>query len=286
MATKNEIYREAIKKTLLYSSIFKYPITYYQILNFLIIDEQNKIDIKIFETELAKLIKQKYVNVKDERCYLPGVKYNNWNKAGKISKKLFKKNKYVIKNLTKIPWIKYIGATGSYAAKNSNNKSDLDLFIITQKNRVWITRLFVTILLKFVFKNYVVKGIDPNIYISESSMKWPSSSRNLYVANEIIRMETLFDRDNYYFSFIKNNKWVLDYAGNFKSYYQNIKNKSNKYNSEPLMNLLDTLLMKMQINYMKNKITSEVVKKDFIHFNKNDSTHPVLSRYKQKIETL
>lgn len=277
-------YNTAIKNTLIYSSIFKYPLTYYQILNFLIIDEQENINIKIFQQELARLIKKKYIIVKDEMCFLPGVRYLNWHLGRKFSKKIFKKNRHIFKILNKIPWIKFIGATGSSAAKNSNAQSDLDVFIITQKNRVWLTRFFVTIILKTIFKSYVKKGIDPNIYIDETCLSWPTKHRNLYVANEIIRMEPIIDKENYYFKFLNANKWVNHYIGNFKAYY--VKQDITKNKNEFFLSFLDTLLMYIQIFYMKKRITSEVVKKNFIHFNKNDSTHPVLNKYQQKIKSI
>jgi len=287
MHEKNPKYREAIKKTLIYSSIFRYPLTYYQLLNFLIIEPENEIKIKSFEYELAKLIKKQYVIVEEDRCILPGIKYVEWKSGKKLSKILIKKNRSTFKIIQRIPWIKFIGITGSGAAYNSTEDSDLDIFVITQKNRLWITRLFLAIILKHILKNYVKKGVDPNIFIDETKLEWPKDRQNLYVANEIVRMHPIIDKDNTYFKFLAKNKWIKEFMGNFRTYeYEEDKKKKVTPQGELLLNLIDSILMGLQRLYMFKKVTNEIMSKHFIHFNKNDSTNPVLEKYNEKISTL
>lgn len=287
MTEKNPKYKEAIKKTLIYSSIFRYPLTYYQLLNFLIIEPQEKINIKSFEYELAKLIKKQYVVVEHEKCILPGTKYIEWQDAKKYAKTLIKKNRPTFKILKKIPWIKFIGITGSGAAYNSDAESDLDILVITQKNRIWITRGIMAFILKVILGNYVKKGVDPNIFITDTSMEWPKEQQNLYVANEIVRMHPIYDKDNTYFKFLHSNKWIENYLGNFKTHYiENTLENQQKYQGEVLLNLIDYLFMLLQKTYMRKKVTSEIVKKQFIHFNKNDSSNPILDKYQEKTSTL
>jgi len=288
MLEKNPKYREAIKRTLLYSSIFRYPLTYYQLLTFLIIEPQKEINTKSFEYELAKLIKKQYVVIEDEKCILPGTKYVEWDKGKKLAKILIKKNRTTFKMLKGIPWVKFIGITGSGAAYNSDKDSDLDIFVITQKNRTWITRCIFAIILKLIFKSYVKKGIDPNIFIDETNLEWPKEHQNLYTANEIIRMHPIFNKDNTYFKFLDSNKWIEQHMGNFRAYYVTADNKNPKESlqGEHMLNLIDSILMILQKVYMKRRITNEIVKKHFIHFNKNDSTNPILSKYQEKTSNL
>jgi len=287
MSQKDQTYKEAIQKTMAYSSIFKYPLTYYQLLNYLIIAPQEKVNMRAFQYELAKLIKKQYIKVEDEKCYLPGVKYVEWKKRKKISKTLIKKNKYAFKILEKLPWVKFMGITGSVAAYNADEDADIDIFVITQHNRVWLTRGFFTIILKIILGNYVSKGIDPNIFIDENKLEWPKDRQNLYTANEIIRMYPIVSKENIYFKFISKNSWVRNYLGNFKhQQYRSDKthSKENNHNNqgEVLFNILDNIAMFLQIKYMRKKKTNEITEKHFIHFNKNDSTSPILDKYKEK----
>lgn len=290
MVRKDHKYKTAIKKTLIYSSIFKYPLTYYQLLNYLIIDPQKKINIKTFDYELSKLINKKYIKVDDEKCYLPGIKYVDWKKKKKISKVLIRQNKYAINILGKIPWVNFIGITGSIAAYNADKDADIDILVITQTNRLWITRGLFTLILKLILKNYVHKGIDPNIFLDETNLEWEKDKQNLYTANEIVRMQPIVNKNDTYFKFMQANKWIKSYMGNYPSYnYEEKKNKSDKkekIQGEFLFNFLDSLAMYLQIKYMHNKKTKEVTTKHLIHFNKNDSTNPILKKYSEKIENI
>ena len=292
MAEKNPTYKRAIKKTLLYSSVFKYPLTYYQLFNLFIIDAQKELNQPSFLYELAKLINKQFVIVEDEKCYLPGVKYADWKKRGRTSKVLVRKNKAVFKILERIPWIKFIGITGSVAARNADKNDDLDIFVITKRNRVWITRGFLALILKSILKNYVKRGIDPNIFIDETNLEWPLEQRNVYVANEVIRMYPVIDKEDTYFKFLEQNKWIGEYMGNFKTNYieedlnQNKKRKKNDNQGDVLLNILDNLAMFLQKLYMKKKVTNEIAKKHFIHFNKKDSSNPILEKYQEKLSTI
>jgi len=42
----------------------------------------------------------------------------------------------------KVPWVLGVVLTGSYAAGARADKDDIDFLMITQKNRLWLTRLF------------------------------------------------------------------------------------------------------------------------------------------------
>ncbi|PJC82439.1 hypothetical protein CO006_03665, partial [Candidatus Roizmanbacteria bacterium CG_4_8_14_3_um_filter_35_14] len=74
--------------------------------------------------------------------------YNNFIKEQQISKAKLNslKFKLYLKLLTLFPQIKLIGLSGSIAMMNASHDDDIDLFIITAKNRLWTGRfLAVTI---------------------------------------------------------------------------------------------------------------------------------------------
>jgi hypothetical protein len=47
-------------------------------------------------------------------------------------------------------------------------------------------------------------------------MAWAKKKRNLYVAQNIISMQPLVWRDDTYFNFMEENKWIFKYFNNFK----------------------------------------------------------------------
>jgi hypothetical protein len=123
------------------------------------------------------------------------------------------------------------------------------------------------------------RNICPNIFLDENNMAWSKKKRNLYVAQNIISMQPFSWRDDTYFKFINENDWIRKYYKNFNLNYQGRKTKIKK--DSPLMALLEKIARKKEMEYMKKDITTEVVNPKLIHFNKNDSTKKILSKYKE-----
>ena len=134
---KSNICSLAILKTLSYSAVFGYPLTFYQITNNLI--TKNNFTSKKVKKELNKLVDSRVIRKTKERYILRGVRGYDVDKRKKITEKIIKKNEETIKILTKVPWIKMIAMTGSVANQNAVEGADIDLLFITEKNRLWIT---------------------------------------------------------------------------------------------------------------------------------------------------
>lgn len=57
---------------------------------------------------------------------------------------LFKRAKKYIEKITWIPGIRMIAVVNSLSMFATHRDSDIDLFIITKKNRMWIARVWIT----------------------------------------------------------------------------------------------------------------------------------------------
>lgn len=278
---------KAILETLAYKAIFKYPVSQYQLATYLI--SNKNFSYKIFNSSLNRLKKSKKIRISKNRYYLPGTKCLSWDKRFKDSKQNLENSEIYIKILEFIPWIKMLGVTGSVAAYNSTPIDDLDIFIVTQKKRLWLTRFFVYAFLNVVGK--YPKGIKyagkicPNIYITEDNMVWDKEKRNIYIATDILLMQPLINRDNTYFKFIKANSWIFDY---YKSCMFNFPKKFTKAKAKKslIVDSLEKIFMRAQIKYMKPKITNEIVSRKIIHFNKNDSTKKILNKYDKQLNKI
>jgi predicted nucleotidyltransferase len=272
--------RTSIIKTLAYSGVFGYPVTFYQISNNLI--SGKLFTYKKIRKELEKLIDEGVVKKVKNRFMLKGIRTHNVSKREKYTREIIEKHKEKIKLLKKVPWIKMIAITGSVANYDAEENDDIDLLIVTEKNRLWITRGFVFLILKIINelpKDKSKRKICPNIFLDESNMAWSDKKRNLYVAQNVISMQPFSWRDDTYFKFINENNWVKKYYKNFNVDYQDKKIKTKK--DSPLMVFLEKVARKEEIKYMEKDITTEVVNSKLIHFNKNDSTKRILSKYKE-----
>jgi len=273
---------KAIVDTLCYRAVFNYPMSYHQLGTFLTCDYSiTKTD---FDNALNSLVRKKrIIKNKNGQFLLMGIKPVDRKERTKDSQFLFNKVEGVVNILKKVPWVKLIGATGALAAFNATKDDDIDIFIITEKNRLWLTRGFVFLILVILGElrkdENPKRKICPNILIDEKNMRWKKSKRNVYIAHVLLMMHPIFDRDNTYFRFFNKNNWVKKYFPNIPVKFDSTP--KSKESGNILMFWLESLARTMQKGYMKKRKTKEIVKKDFIHFNKSDNTERILNSYKK-----
>lgn len=272
----------AIMQTLNYRAIFKYPLSYRQLYTYLITDKE--ISPTKFKSELRGLCKSRKVKCAKDLFYLPGFNPVNWHDRATNAKELVSEITPVLNQLRYIPWINMISITGAVAALNAPKEDDIDIFIITQKNRLWITRLFVVLICKvngaYRTEQDFAKKICPNLLVSVDNLEWDKKHRNIYVAHEIAMMRPVYDKDNTYARFISANKWFLDYFAHLKidPSISELANKPfHKYST--LTNFIEYVLRTMQLFYMRRHRTTETVEKNYIHFDKTDHSAKVLKQY-------
>ena len=88
--------------------------------------------------------------------------------------------------LVRFPYVRGVGVSGSLSKHYADEGSDIDLFIITAKNRLWIARSFLHLLKKLSF---VIRREDwfcMNYFIDESALEIPE--KNVYTAIEIVTL--------------------------------------------------------------------------------------------------
>lgn len=279
---KERACEKAIKETLAYRAFFKYPLSFHQLATYLI--SKRTFDYDFFNKTIKRLLKNKSVRVKDGKYYVSGVKPLSWDLRAKRTKRIIKKNRPIFALLASIPWVKMVGITGSVGAYNPEKKADVDIFVIASKNRLWLTRGFVVVLLKLA-GSYHVHGkkdgkVCPNILVDEEGLAWPKDKRNSYTAHEIILLQPVVNKNDTYLKFLRANKWALEY---FPQFYVNIPKRFKGTRAEKSVAVqgLENIARKMQMRFMRDKKTTEVTTKHLIHFNKKDSTRRVLREFKK-----
>lgn len=268
--------QHSILQTLKYSDIFKFPLTSKEIYKYLI--SETPYPFLQVEKTTKTLVQNKKIK-KLGKYYglnsLPRESQTKREESKKMCKEQVSRAKRDLKNLARLPFVKMTAITGSVAAKNCSQKADVDLFIVTSKNFLWITRLITVLYLKMLkkYKN----PYCANIYIPINNLTW--NKKNIYVANEVARLYPLFNKNNTYELFLQKNTWACEYLANFKGYIPkfNIKHKNSFVCA--LIFPIEYLLFLLQTFYMKNKITTEQIGLKYIHFLKNDYTGKVLNGF-------
>ncbi|MCL5438518.1 MAG: hypothetical protein M1268_00835 [Patescibacteria group bacterium] len=276
--------KRSILKTLIYSDIFDYPLTFEEIWKFLI--SEKKINKKEFFKNLKNLPSP--ISKKDKFYFLENrdsiiQKRIEKEKESEIKLRIAKK---VVSYLSKIPTVLLIGISGTVAMKNADKKEDIDLFVITKKNTLWMTRFFIMFLLEILGlrrkrnDQSVENKICVNMLIDESAIYFEKNRQDLYTAHEIAQMKPVFDRDKTYQKFLASNSWVNKFLPNA------INTKGLKYKDTNKKNrgLFDSFFKKVQLWYMKKHRTKEVILDHLIAFHPVDVKNKTLLMYNAKIK--
>lgn len=269
--------KTAILRTVIYADIFDYPLTKEEAEYWLI--QSKKQD--------TKLIKEKYgyyvlkgreniisIRLQRERCLKEKIK---------IAKKITNILKY-------IPAIRLVGITGGLAMNNADKDDDIDLFIITQRNALWTTRFITTLILDILGvrrrpnQKKIKNKVCLNMFMDESHLKIPKTEQDLYTAHEVLQMKPLWEKDDIYQKFLEENEWVKKYLPN--AFPKSIKYQklSIKYKNNIFLHSVELLLKKLQLWYMRNRRTTEVIKKGFVRFHPQDARVWVMGKYKESLK--
>ncbi|MFI5164799.1 MAG: hypothetical protein ACHQHP_06090, partial [Bacteroidia bacterium] len=104
----------------------------------------------------------------------------------------------------------------------------------------------------------------------------------LYTAHEIAQIMPLVNRDNTYEQFLSANKWVLQYLPNA---YRSIQFEGKKIKkAQSIFRMLEYIAKKVQVLYMKRKITREYISDTMLAFHPVDYRTRVLQEYEKRVK--
>ncbi|HSW88783.1 MAG TPA: hypothetical protein VLG12_06500, partial [Candidatus Saccharimonadales bacterium] len=183
---------QSIVKTLIYSSIFEYPLTKEELWQFAISEKP------LHKQSFFAVLSQSSITVKKQHLYT--LNYEQALIPIRISREKIAAQKLRIARristiLSHIPTILFIGISGSLSMANTKEEDDIDLFIITKQYSVWLTRLCILLILELLrkrrkkYETKVTNKICVNLLIEESHLAFPISLHNLYTAHEIAQVK-------------------------------------------------------------------------------------------------
>lgn len=250
--------------SLIYHSLFEYPLTQEELENWSINPEIFKLNKKPIQV----LQHKKYFLLEKDKSLV-----KKRLKREKASKSKLIKAKKAADLIAKLPTVLFVGATGSLAMNNSHPNSDIDLLIITKKNRLWLTRPLVYLLLwkRFLIRKHgeeeTKDALCLNMWLEETNLRFPKTTshfQNLYISHEILQIKSLVNKQAVFEEFLFQNRWVSKYWHQHKLLNKIHTKKAQNSQPNPRSSLLDALNLfafKIQYKYMKSKISNETVSK-------------------------
>ncbi len=280
---------KAVLKTLIYSDIFDYPLTLREIHKWLI---QKKSTLTQLEKIIKKLSYELRIMNYGKYYFLTNrnktIKKRSQNE--KQSKKYFKKIKIISQILKIIPWIKLVGISGGLSMDNAGRSDDIDLFVITAKNRMWICRILALGILELLGqRRKVIHSIKQaagkiclNILVEEDKLE--QSKKNLYTAHEVLQLKPLWFRDGIYSKYLEVNNWVFKFLPNWISDMSSSRMRGSKeIHGSPIMSgmtdYVELLSKKFQLKIMQKPKGRERIEDGALYFHPKDYGSEIMLKY-------
>lgn len=196
----------SILKTLAYYNIFNYPLTREEIVSLMDADYSEKEIADAFQLlERDELIFQidGFFSLYNTPFLAQRRKRGNEKAAGQL-----KTAAKVGRFLSRFPYVRAVAISGSLSKNFADDESDIDFFIITSKNRLWIARTFMHLFKKLTFLVGKQHYFCMNYYLDETGLEL--KEKNIYTATEAITAIPL-QGDTAFTNFILANDWIKKY---------------------------------------------------------------------------
>ena len=320
--------KNEVLKTIWYFSFFDYPPNFEEIYTFLgkkttkkrlkevleDLDGQKKIkkekDFKKVTRYMLQVTIKNTVGEYSKKFKIQNLnlKIKKYNKRYLFSQKKLQnwRLKLYLKILSFFPQIKLIGFSGSLAMMNAEKDDDIDLFIITAKNRLFTGRFVAIILAKILgihrsynkrYKLNVACYTDKvclNLFFDESDLAVPDFKRNEYVAHEILQMKPIVNKDSVYERFLAANSWVFEIFPNAREVVSikykvlSIKKKKSLNTCYLILNTffnkIEQSLKVFQLHLINRHRTTEIITSTQLWFHPNDFYKRIHGLTKKKDE--
>ena len=201
--------KESILKVLVYFDIFRYPLTRKEIESFL--DKsysQDELDYSFHDMVTSGRIFQHC----EFFCLQNDISLVEIRRKGNIQATiLVEKAKQIARLLYKFPYVRAIGLSGSVSKNFADENSDIDYFLITKANRLWIARTLLVIFRKNPFLKNREKYYCMNYFVDEEDLV--IKEKNIYTATELFTLLPLAGNASLK-RFFEKNSWSYSYFPN------------------------------------------------------------------------
>ena len=187
------------------------------------------------------------------------------DKPWKWDKAYIKKAKKYSGYISWLPWMKMVWVWNSISMNCSSKDSDIDLFIVTSTNTLWLNRLLITVIFQLLWVRKTSKKHAWRLCLSFfATNKWLNFSdfalkNDIYLYFRIVYFKPIINNDSTYEYFLNENwKWA-----DIKSYRKILKN-----NSKHITQIWNSWWEnKKYIKKIKLKIKNILIKKTFDSYN-------------------
>lgn len=199
----------AVLQSVVYASLFDYPLTLSQLRDSLVEVAADEAAIAAWCRESALL--RAAVELRDG-LYFPAGRADlaaTRRRREAVSREMLARDHRMLSLVARMPFVRMVALSGSLAHLNAEPSADVDLFVITRPNRVWLVTVAVLAASKMMGWR---KRLCLNYVISERRMA--IAPPDLFTANQIIHLQPISGHAVYR-RFIDANPFVARLYPNF-----------------------------------------------------------------------
>ena len=200
----------SIVKTLIYFDIFDYPLSEKEIKRFLV----HSVNDSAFQSALQQLVANKAIFKIGEFYSLrdDSKKAEKRLQGNRRAQKLLLKAVKIGAFLHKFPFVRAIAISGSLSKNYAEEKADIDFFVITKADRLWVARTILHLFKKFTFLIGRQHLYCMNYFIDEKTL--PIQEKNIYTATEIVTLFPVSGSQAIH-KFFEVNSWVEEWLPDY-----------------------------------------------------------------------
>lgn len=222
-----------------------------------------------------------------------------------LAKRKFRRAKKIIKILSFIPFIRLIAVCNTLGYSNAQEESDIDLFIVTDKNRIWTARFWSALILKLFglrpTKTMAKDKICLSFFVSLDHLNLDDLTlkpEDIYFDYWLNQLAPIYDAGDIYSRFIENNKWVLNFLPNSINYQVNwrretklgligraikqLKEKFFSFIPEKIFEKIQLEALPLNLKKLANLDTRVVINSQVLKFHGNDRREEFGRIFKEK----
>jgi hypothetical protein len=204
MDISNHNHTITILQALAYYDVFNFPLNFEEILRYSQFSKQEDLSIQLEELIDKKIIFKldEFYSLRNDKLLAIQRKADD-QRAKEYENEAYKKSILI----GKFPYVKGVFISGSLSKGTMGEDGDIDYFIVTTPNRLWVARTLL-ILYKKIFLLNSRKYFCINYLIDEEALE--IEQKNRFTATELITLLPMINT-KLYANLLKNNAWVNEF---------------------------------------------------------------------------
>ncbi len=250
---------------MLYFDVFSYPLLEEELYQ----HHRGTLDFEEYKIILTELVEEKKLNFDAPFYFSPLSNSLDIQRRRVGNKMALAKMPEAVKwskIINRFPFVRSVNLSGSIAKNYFDENSDIDYFIVTKANRLWICRSLIVLYWKLLSKENK-KKLCTNYFVDETALEL--LDKNLFTAIELSYLVPIINVSLTH-QLLEKNAWVKNYVEN-KSLVEThvtidkttfLKALIEKLLDNPVGNLLDNLFLKITIKRWRKKFP-DLMEEDF-----------------------